>query len=66
MKPQELRLLSKEELINKEAALRHDLFKQNLQRYGGRAEKPHMFKLLKKDIARVKTILSQIDKEKKA
>jgi large subunit ribosomal protein L29 len=66
MKPQELRNLSKEELINKEAALRQDLFKQNLQRYGGRAEKPHMFKLLRKDIARVKTIISEINRKKKA
>jgi large subunit ribosomal protein L29 len=66
MKAQELRNLSKEELVNKEAALRHDLFKQNLQRYGGRAEKPHMFKALRKDIARVKTVLSQLDKKKKA
>ncbi|MDD5654100.1 MAG: 50S ribosomal protein L29 [Candidatus Omnitrophota bacterium] len=66
MKAKELRNLSKEELINKEASLRQDLFKYNLQRYGGRAEKPHMFKMLRKDIARVKTVAAELNKKKKA
>ena len=56
---QELRSLSKEELLQKERALKDELYKLNMQRYGGRVEKPHMFSLIKKDIARIKTILNE-------
>lgn len=58
MKIQELRALSLEELAQKEKSLKDDLAKLNLQRYGGRVEKPHMFSLIKKEIARIKTILN--------
>lgn len=59
MKIKELTSLSKEELLQKEKALKEELFKLNLQRYGGRVEKPHMFSLIKQDLARIKTILNQ-------
>lgn len=58
MKMQELLALSKEELVAKEKNLREELSKLNMQRYTGRVEKPHMFSLLKQDIARIKTILN--------
>lgn len=58
MKIKELTNLSKEELVNKEKELRGELFKLNLQRYAGRVEKPHMFKIVKRDIARIQTLLS--------
>ena len=59
MKTQELRNLSLEELLQKEKSLREELFKLNMQRYGDRVEKPHMFSLVKKDIARIQTILNE-------
>ena len=59
MKITELRALSREELLVKEKSLKEELSKLNLQRYGGRVEKPHMFSLVKKDIARIKTLLNQ-------
>ncbi len=59
MKTKELRNLNKEELLQKEKALKEELFNLNLQRYGGRVDKPHMFSLLKRDIARIKTILRE-------
>ncbi|MDD4979895.1 MAG: 50S ribosomal protein L29 [Candidatus Omnitrophica bacterium] len=62
MKIQDLHNLSKEELLQKEKALKEDLFKLNMQRYGGRVEKPHMFSLIKRDIARIQTVLSVISK----
>jgi large subunit ribosomal protein L29 len=62
MKAKELRGLSREELLNKEAALRQDLFKCNQQRYSGRVEKPHLFKAIKKDIARIRTLLNEKSK----
>jgi large subunit ribosomal protein L29 len=57
MKIQELRNLSKEELIQKEKTLHQELFKLNQQRYSGRVDKPHLFTLVKRDIARIKTLL---------
>lgn len=59
MKIKDLRNLSKEELLHKEKALKEELFKLNQQRYGGRVEKPHMFSLIRKDIARIQTILNE-------
>lgn len=58
MKIQELRNLSKDELLEKEKGLKEELYKLNLQRYSGRVEKPHMFSLIKKEITRIRTILS--------
>ena len=58
-KKTELSNLSEAELKNKENSLYQDLFKFNQQRYSGRVEKPHMFRKIKKDIARIKTILNQ-------
>jgi len=59
MKITDLVNLSKEELLHKEKALKEELFKLNMQRYGGRVDKPHMFGSIKRDIARIKTILKQ-------
>jgi len=59
MKIQELRALAREELLQKQKTLKEELFKLNLQRYAGRVEKPHMFGLIKKDLARIQTILNE-------
>jgi len=59
MKIQELRNLSKEELIQKEKSLKEELFKLNMQRYSGSVEKPHLFSLIKRDIARIRVLLNE-------
>jgi len=59
MKPQELRNLEKAELLEKEKSLYAELAKLNGQRYTGSVEKPHKFALIKRDIARIRTILNQ-------
>ncbi len=59
IKARELRNLSEEELKSKEKSLFEELFKLNQQRYAGRVEKPHLFKQIRKDIARIKTILNE-------
>lgn len=64
MKTKELRDMSVDELLAKEKSLKEEQFKLNLDRYTGRVEKPHKFSLVKKEIARIKTILSE-RKEKK-
>jgi large subunit ribosomal protein L29 len=64
MKTKELVNLSQEELEAKKKALKVELYKINIQRYTGNVEKPHMFSKIRKDIARINTIL-QSKKEKK-
>jgi len=59
MKITELKALSRDELLAKEKTLKEELSKLNLQRYSGRVEKPHMFSAVKRDIARIKTLLNQ-------
>lgn len=63
-KAKDLLNLSQAELLEKEKSLKEALSKINLQRFAGRVEKPHMFSLLKKDIARIKTILNRAGKSK--
>jgi len=59
MKPKEIRSSTKEELLEKEKGLYAELSKLNIQRYTGSVEKPHKFALIKKDIARIRTILNE-------
>jgi large subunit ribosomal protein L29 len=59
MKIQELRNLSREELMQKEKELKEELFKLNMQRYSANVEKPHLFSSVKKDIARIRTLLNE-------
>ncbi len=58
LKAKELVNLSKGELLEKEKALKDELFKLNIQRYSGRVEKPHMFSVVKRELARVETVLN--------
>jgi large subunit ribosomal protein L29 len=56
MKPNELRDLSPEELENKEAELKDQLFKLRFQQALGQLEDTMKLKIIKKDLARIKTI----------
>jgi large subunit ribosomal protein L29 len=59
VKIKDLRELSVEDLNQKEKAFKEELFNLNYQRRFGRVEKPHRFRTLKKDIARIKTLLKE-------
>jgi large subunit ribosomal protein L29 len=59
MKIKELRLLGTEDLKTKIKTLKEEMFKLNEQRYSGRVEKPHLFSSIRKDIARIHTILNE-------
>ncbi|MEA2006085.1 MAG: 50S ribosomal protein L29 [Acidobacteriota bacterium] len=59
MKAKELRELSEDELINKEAELKDQLFKLKFQHELGQLENAMKLKSIKKDIARIKTILRE-------
>lgn len=59
MKVQELRNLSKEELLKKLAENAKAVQERGFERRYTRVEKPHLIKVAKKEIARVKTILKE-------
>ena len=59
MKIKELKSLSDEELVQKEKQFKEQIFELNFQRQSGRVEKPAMFRSLKRNIARVLTLLSE-------
>ncbi len=58
----ELRGLSAEELTAREAELRKELFELRFQAAAGRLENTHKLDEVKKTIARVKTVLAELNK----
>lgn len=62
MKARELRELSEEELYSKEEELKDQLFKLKFQHAIGKLENEMKLRNIKKDIARIETILREKDK----
>ena len=65
MKAKEMINLSEEELLTKEKDFRQELFNLRLRQKMGSLEKPSRITDLRKDIARVETLLSQRTKSAK-
>lgn len=65
MKIRELRELSKDELENKETELKDQLFKLKFQHELGQLENAMKLKEIKKDIARIKTLIRENQEGKK-
>lgn len=59
MKIKELQGLSSEELVQKQQVFKKDIFDLNYQRRMGNVEKPSRFRVLKRDIARIMTVLRE-------
>ncbi len=59
MKIKELSNLTNEDLVAKEKQLKKDLFDMESHRQMGRVEKPASFRNLRRDIARILTILTE-------
>jgi large subunit ribosomal protein L29 len=59
MKASKFRELSSEELILKEKTFKKELYDLNFQRKTGNVEKPSRFRLLKRDIAKILTVLRE-------
>ncbi len=59
MKMSELKDLTPIELTAKSRDLRQEMFNLRLQQTGGQLEKPSRLRLLRKDIARIETQISQ-------
>lgn len=65
MKPQDLRNMTREELDQKIFGLKDELSKLLFQKKTGRLEKPARISQIKRDIARIKTILKEESYAKK-
>lgn len=59
MKVKDIRDLSNEELAQKQREIKKDLFDLNNKKRIGAVEKPSRFKALKRDIARILTVLKE-------
>ena len=59
MKIKELSNLTQEDLVTKEKQLKKDLFEMESHRQMGRVEKPASFRNLRRDIARILTLLNE-------
>jgi large subunit ribosomal protein L29 len=65
MKPQEIREMSEPELDNKKSDLEDQLFKLRFQESLGQLEDVKKIKNIKKDLARINTILTEKKRGKK-
>ena len=63
MKASEIRKMSNEEIVKKIEELQDELFNLRMQKATAALEKPHRIKACKKDIARMKTILTERENE---
>ena len=59
MKIKELSNLTEDDLVTKEKQLKKELFDMESQRQMGRVEKPASFRNLRRDIARILTVLNE-------
>ena len=63
MKASEIRKMSNEEILKKIEELKDELFDLRMQKATAALEKPHKIRAAKKDIARMKTILTERENE---
>jgi len=64
MKASQMRDMSREDLVLEEAALREQLFKLRFQTATGQLESASRMRSVRKDIARVRTILREMEQAK--
>ena len=64
MKAKELRDLTYDELVKKESDLQAELFNLRFRLATGQLDNPMMINSVRKDMARVKTVIRQKDMEK--
>ena len=59
MKAEKVREMSRDELAAKEHELEEQLFKLRMQKATGQLARVHQFQRVRKDIARIKTVLNE-------
>ena len=58
MKIAEIKELTAKELLARKRELREEIFNLRIQQQSGQLEKPHMLHALRRNIARIETVLS--------
>ncbi len=58
MKIAEIKELTAKELLNRKREMREEFFNLRVQQQSGQLEKPHMLRTLRRNIARIETVLS--------
>lgn len=66
MKIKELREMSIEELTAKRRELKHEMLNLRVQQQSGQIENPARLNLIRKDVARIETILTERSRTTKA
>ena len=61
MKTSEIRKMNKDEINSKIVELKKELFDLRMKQAAGTLDKPHKINALRKDVARLKTILADKD-----
>ena len=62
MKPRKLRDMSRDELTKELVDLRREHFNLRMQRATGQLARPHEYGRVKKEIARLKTVLGELER----
>ena len=66
MKIKEIRELSSDELLGRKRELRQEVFNLRMQQASGQMERPSRLKDIRKEVARVETVLSERNNQKAA
>jgi len=59
MKTKEIRELSIDELITRKRDLRQEVFHLQIQQQSGQLEKPSQFRTIRREVARIETVLTE-------
>ena len=65
MKASQLREMTREDLMAEETALRHQLFRLRFQAATGQLESASKTRAVRRDIARIQTVLSEMESGRK-
>jgi large subunit ribosomal protein L29 len=59
MKTADIKELTAKELLSRKRELREEVFHLRVQKQSGQLEKPHMLRTLRRNIARIETVLTE-------
>ena len=65
MKTSEIRKMSKEDINKKITEIKTELFDLRMKQATGNLDKPHRINALRKDVARLQTVLNELDGSEK-
>ena len=65
MKTSEIRKMSKEDINKKITEIKTELFDLRMKQATGNLDKPHRINALRKDVARLKTVLNELEEKEK-